>query len=157
MSVLLQLMLIAFSTSSARPAPALVLHTNTACSAIAKADVERVLGTKVSEGLGHDNGVESTCEFMAPGALVTVSMQRLPNRLNLGAEIETLKAALAGSTIRDASESGTRAFFVDIAGAGTQIHIISEDHQYVMVSVLGFGEGERPSAAAATLARKILH
>ena len=51
---------------------------------------------------------------------------------------------------------GGTAFFLDIAGAGTQLHIVRGDRNYLLVSVLGFGEAARVSRAAERMARKAL-
>jgi len=42
---------------------------------------------------------------------------------------------------------------VDIEGAGTQLPVIRDDRDYVMVSILGFGNAAQVSAAAERLAR----
>jgi hypothetical protein len=42
---------------------------------------------------------------------------------------------------------------LDIADAGTQLHVIREDREYVMVSILGFGGAGQVSAAAERLAK----
>jgi hypothetical protein len=48
---------------------------------------------------------------------------------------------------------GGRAFFLDIAGAGTQLHVIRGDYA-VLVSVLGLGEPAQVSEAAMAIARR---
>jgi hypothetical protein len=51
---------------------------------------------------------------------------------------------------------GGVAFFLDIAGAGTQLHFIRGDRDYLMVSILGFGDAGAVSAAAEEIARAAL-
>ena len=58
--------------------------------------------------------------------------------------------------MRDAPSFGAQAFFVDVPGAGTQLHVIRGGREHVMVSVLGFGEAAQVSAAAERIARKVL-
>lgn len=72
------------------------------------------------------------------------------------AEIAGLKASIPESVIRKARGLGKRAFFLDIPGAGTQLYVINGDSDFLMVSVLGFGEAAQVSPAAESLARKAL-
>jgi hypothetical protein len=60
------------------------------------------------------------------------------------------------SSARVIAGLGSTAFFLDIAGAGTQLHAIRDDRDYVMVSILGFGDAPAVSGAAERLARAAL-
>jgi hypothetical protein len=53
--------------------------------------------------------------------------------------------------VRLAPELG--GFYLDIAGAGTQLHVIREEREYVMISILGLGDATQVSAAAQRLAK----
>jgi hypothetical protein len=74
----------------------------------------------------------------------------LDREIDLTAEIAAMQREIEGSSARRAEDD--RAFFLDIAGAGTQYHLIRGRH-YVMVSILGFGEGAGVSEAARQLAQ----
>ena len=100
-------------------------------------------------------GLESTCDYSGGAGQVTVSVQRLTAPLNLRAEIESLKAAIPEAAVRPGPSLGAAAFFLDIPGAGTQLHVVRGDCA-VMVSVLGFGEPAQVAAAAEAMARKAL-
>jgi hypothetical protein len=58
--------------------------------------------------------------------------------------------------VRVISGLGSTAFFLDIAGAGTQLHVVRDDRDYVMVSILGFGDAAAVSAAAERIVRTAL-
>jgi hypothetical protein len=87
--------------------------------------------------------------------MVSLTIQHLDRDLNLAAEIAAMKREIEGSAARPAPAFGDRAFFLDIAGAGTQLHVI-RGRDYVMVSVLGFGEGRAAADAAGRMAAIVL-
>jgi hypothetical protein len=88
--------------------------------------------------------------------MVTVTVQRLREEINFAAEIGSVRAAMPEAKIRPAAGLGGRAVFVDLARAGTQLHVVRQGDVYVMISVLGFGEAAEVSGAAETLARRVL-
>jgi hypothetical protein len=87
---------------------------------------------------------------------VSITIQRLTARVDIAAEIESLKASIPESTVRMISGLGSTAFYLDIAGAGTQLHAIRDDRDYVMVSILGLGDAAAVSTAAERLVRAAL-
>jgi hypothetical protein len=136
-----------------RPAPSKALG---ACSAVTAADLERALGRRFGPGQEETHGAESTCDYGAGNGQVSITIQRISAKLDIPAEIENLKKSIEDSSIRMVTGLGTAAFYLDIAGAGTQFHVIRDDRDYVMVSILGFGEAAQVSAAAERLARAAL-
>ena len=128
----------------------------TACAAVTQAEIEQALDTSVAAGAEETDGPESNCNYAGPGRLVTVSIRRTSAKLDLSAEIASLKQAIPEGIVRNAPGIGTRAFFMDIAGAGVQLHVIRGERDAVMISILGFGEASQVSAAAEGLARKAL-
>jgi hypothetical protein len=159
MATFLYLSLLFSITASTRPAPAMkpaAVRAVTACAAVSKADVEQALGRSVSDGKEQTDATESTCDYTGVYGQVTVTIQRLPARPDIAAEIDSLKRSIPGSAVRDAEGLGSRAFFLDIAGAGTQLHVIRGEKDYLLISVLGFGEAAQVSAAAERIARKAL-
>lgn len=123
-----------------------------ACLAVTRADVELALGRSVSKPQQGDTAAESTCDYVADRARVTITLQRLDRDLDLPAEIAALQKEIEGSTVRPAPALGPSAFFLDIAGAGTQLHII-RGRDYILISVLGFGEAPQVSPAVQKLAQ----
>ncbi len=100
--------------------------------------------------------MESSCDYAAGNGQVTVTLQRLAAKLDLPFEMKGLKAVAPKGRVREAAGMGTVAFFLDIPGAGTQLHVLRGERDYVMVSVLGFGEPEEVAAAAEAMARNAL-
>jgi hypothetical protein len=127
-----------------------------ACSAVTPADLERALGRRFGRGHEENRGTESTCDYGAGNGQVSITIQRLSAKVNLGVEVEGLQKSIADSSVRMIPGVGSIAFFLDIAGAGTQLHVIRDDRDYVMVSILGFGDAAAVSAAAERIARAAL-
>jgi hypothetical protein len=123
---------------------------------VAAADLERALGRRFGRGHEESHGAESTCDYGAGNGRVSITIQRLNAKVDISAEIENLTKTIPESTVRMLSGIGSVAFFLDVAGAGTQLHTIREDRDYVMVSILGFGDAPAVSAAAERLARAAL-
>jgi hypothetical protein len=98
---------------------------------------------------------ESTCDYATDRAQVSVTVQRLNQDVDVYAEMAALVREIEGSSTRPASNMGEHAFFLDITGAGTQLHVI-RGRDYLLISILGFGEGRQLSGAAETLARAAL-
>lgn len=137
------------------PSPA-APRSVTACAAVTRADVQDALGQPIAKSEEETDGVESTCDYAGAIGQVTILIRRFPERLNIPAEIAGIIKNVPNSKVRTAAGIGTHAFFVDIAGAGTQLHVMRGEHQYLMISLLGFGEGPHVSAAATKIARKAL-
>ena len=120
------------------------------------ADLERALGRRFGRGQEESRGAESTCDYGAGNGQVSITIQRLSAKVDIGVEMESLKKSIPDSSVRLISGVGSTAFFLDIAGAGTQLHVIRGDRDYVMVSILGFGDAAAVSGAAERIARAAL-
>ena len=120
------------------------------------ADLERALGRRFGHGREESHGAESTCDYGAGNGQVSITIQRLNAKVDIATEIESLKTNIPESMVRMISGLGSTAFFLDIAGAGTQLHAIKGERDYVMVSILGFGDAAAVSTAAERLARAAL-
>jgi hypothetical protein len=127
-----------------------------ACSAVTPADLEHALGRRFGRGQEESRGGESTCDYGAGKGQVSITIQRLAAKVDVGAEVESLKKSIPDSSVRMISGLVGTALFLDIAGAGTQLHVIRGDRDYVMVSILGFGDASVVSAAAEEIARTAL-
>ena len=121
-----------------------------------RADVQQVFGRSVAKGEERKEGPESTCDYAGGSGQVTITMQRLTEKLDMRAEIESLRASIPESTVREAPGIAAGAFFLDIPDAGTKLYVIRDDYDFVLISVLGFGGAAQVSAAAEALARKAL-
>jgi hypothetical protein len=118
--------------------------------------VEQALGRVVNHGREELQDARSTCDFTGRQGLVTITMQRSSVRLDLSRELTSLKAALPGAHISESRVINGIAYYVDIPGAGAQLHIVRDERDYVMVSVLGFGSASEVHDAAKKLALKAL-
>jgi hypothetical protein len=127
-----------------------------ACSAVTRTDVEQALGRPVAKGEESKEGPQSTCDYAGGRGQVTITVQHLTAKLDMRAEIASLQASIPEGTVREAAGVAASAFFLDIPGAGTQLYVIRGDTDFVLISVLGFGDATQVSAAAETLARKAL-
>jgi hypothetical protein len=127
-----------------------------ACSAVTATDVERALGRTFARGQEETRGSDSTCDYAAGTGQVSVTIQRLAGKVDVALEIAALQRTIEGASVRPVRGLGTVAFYLDIASAGTQLHVIRGEREYVMVSVLGFGNATLVSEAAENLARAAL-
>jgi hypothetical protein len=155
----LALILLLASPVSTRPVPtppSASFKALGACSAVTAADLERALGRTFGRGQEENHGAASTCDYGSGRGQVSITIQRLAAKPDIPSEIASLKRSIPESTVRMSPGLGSAAFFLDIAGAGTQLHVIRGDRDYVMVSILGFGDADQVSLAAVQLARGVL-
>jgi hypothetical protein len=111
-------------------------------------DLHLALGINFRGGQETSAGRQSTCDYAAGSAQVSVAIQRVNGPIDLAAEIESLKLELPGARSR---KIGAAAFVLEIPGAGLQVHSMRGAQDYVMISILGLGGGLE--AAAERLAR----
>jgi hypothetical protein len=151
------LLLLAARTPATPPTRApIVLKTTAACSAATREDVEEALGRSLANGREHTDAIGSTCEYVAAGGEVTITIHRSTAKLNPAVEIENLKISVPGAGLRDVAGLGTRAVLLDMGGVGAQLHVMRGDYDYVLISVLGFGDAQRVSPVAEKIARVTL-
>jgi hypothetical protein len=140
-----------------KPSP---LGLPAACTVVTRADVEQALGRSVGRGKEDIGDGSSSCDYAAGSAIVTITVQHVRARLDVRAEVASLQRAIPDGHLREAhlgeTPAETTAFYLDLDGAGTQLHVIRAGHDYLLISVLGFGEADRVSQAAEKIARKAL-
>src|SRR5438045_2161195 len=108
----------------------------TACDLVTRLDVEQAIGKAVDGGTGQ---AAASCDYEGSGGLVTITLQELPARPEMAMEIASLRKAIPEGSARRASGFAA-AFFFDIPGVGSQLHVLTGERQHLMVSVCGFGE-----------------
>ena len=142
--------------SQQQPKPA--VRVTGACAAVTRADVERELARKVSEGVAEDGANRSTCDYTTRFGQITITTQKLAGPVDLTLAVRDIVAALpdAGSRLADTGVPNTKAFFVDIGTAGTQLHVIRNDQEHLLISILGCGTPSEVSRIATTLAQLAL-
>jgi hypothetical protein len=147
----------AAASSPAGPSQQLApVKTLSACSAVTPADLERAFGLTFGRGQEETHATESTCDYASGHGQVSITIQRLARKLDMPKEIEAMKQTIEGSSVRLAEGIGTTAFYLDIPSAGTQLHVIIGERNYLMVSVLGFGDASTVSAATEKLTHAAL-
>src|ERR1017187_3688496 len=60
-------------------------------SAVTADDLERALGRRFGRGQEESHGTESTCDYGAGNGQVSIAIQRLKAKVDVAAEIESLK------------------------------------------------------------------
>ena len=142
-------------TPNTVPAPAPPFKPQSACTVVTKAEIEAALGRSVSGGVEQKGVAQSTCDYTGDGA-ITIALVHSNDKLDPEGEIVELKKLLPAGALREATGVGTRAYFVNIPYAGAQLHVFRGEHDYLMVSVLGFGGPAEISEAVVKIARKAL-
>ena len=124
------------------------------CGIVAVPELELLLGRLLTS---QEAG--AACQFVARDgseAQVIVSRQQLPARLNLEEEAKNLSLAVPGSSVRAVEGLGSTAWLLDLGPAGVQLHILRGDSEYLMVSVLGFGDSALVTSPAQSIATRLL-
>jgi len=153
----LSLLFLASSNPSALPArPIVELRAQTACAAAPKAEIEEALGHTLSNGRESRTDTGTLCSYVGAGGEVTVLLQHATAKLDVPAELKNLKDSFPNATMRDVQGIGKRAVFLDMPDIGTQLHVIRGDYDYLMISVLGFGDATRVAPAVEKIARKAI-
>jgi hypothetical protein len=127
------------------------------CGAVSRIEAELELGRRFEPGVEETEGAETSCNFAAGAegeAVVRVSVQKLAAQADPAAEVAGLKQAFPDATVCEVPGIGEKAVLLHLPGAGAQMHVLLPGGRYLMVSVLGFGDGKNASAAAESLARK---
>lgn len=127
-----------------------------ACNAVTKAEIEAALGRSVAKTDEHAGRAESTCAYTADGGELTIALRHSPIKVDLAAEIRNLEAAFPDAKRHDTPGMGSRAFVMELPGIGAQMHVFTGDRDYLLVSVLGLGEGSRVVSAVVNIARRAL-
>ena len=150
------LLLFSAGSSTSLVRSAFTVRAETACAAATRADIEDALGHTVSNGKESRTDSGTMCSYTGAGGEVTVVLQHAAAKLDIPEEIKNLKASFPNATMREAPGIGKRAVFLDMPDVGTQLHVIRGDYDYLMISVLGFGDATRVSPAIEKIARKAL-
>lgn len=147
------LLVLAASTPSMKPAPK-PFAPLAPCEVVTNAEVRAAFKRPFAKGSGD----ASSCEYAAAldQQVVAIKLEHSIGKLDLGAEILTLRKAFPEARVRDAKKFPCRAFFLDLPGIGTQLFVIRGEHDFLLVSVMGLGEPKKVAPGAADVARKAL-
>jgi hypothetical protein len=138
------------------PVPASLFKTQSACTVVTRAEIEAALGRSLSSSVEHKGSGQSTCDYTGGDGEITIALVHSDDKLDPDSQIAELKKLLPKGALRETTGLGSRAYFLDIPNAGAQLHVLRGEHDYLMVSVLGFGGPAEVSEAARRIARKAL-
>lgn len=126
------------------------------CHAVTKVQIEAAIGQSLGEETNEHTEATCTSTFSSDDVAVTISIQHLAKPLDLAAEIKSLQAAFPGARISEVNGVAEHAFALEIPGAGTQLHLLPGEHDYLLVSVLGLNGSDHGFNAAVTIARALM-
>lgn len=149
------LLLVSLAAAGAAPRGASLIPV-TACSAVSRLDVQLALGFSVGKGVEEEGKDHSTCDYAGTNGIVSITIHRLGEAVSLPAQRQQLRAAFPNAEFKPAGIPGASGFYMHLPKAGTQLHFLQSPTRYVLISILGFGEGPQVEGAAGWLARKIL-
>jgi hypothetical protein len=145
--------------STGRPvstAPVTRVQQVTACAAATRQEVQRALGSTVDIGKLRPDAGGSSCEYSGETGQVSIGLRHAAAALDFNAEIVNLKAVLPEARLVEVPMAGVRALLVDLGEAGAQLHILRNGRDYLLVSVLGFGNATEARAMAEYIAQRAL-
>jgi hypothetical protein len=96
------------------------------------------------------------CEYLAEGGRITIRSGHSTQPLSAKFEFSALKQAFPDARAREVSSIGAPALVLDLPDSGTQVFALTGEHDYLMVSILGFGDSSHISQTAERLARAAL-
>ncbi len=149
------------STSSSAPdaapakkAPALAMLSM--CEAVPRQRVEEALERRVWLGQWTVRTSPDRCEYEVDGGKVTIRTERTPSKLVPSREFDELRKAFPEARAQEFLLGNTPSMLLELPSAGAQVFAIPSSNQYVLVSILGFGDNEQVSTAARRIAQGAL-
>ncbi|HEY3441197.1 MAG TPA: hypothetical protein VGK29_10615 [Paludibaculum sp.] len=139
---------------SAGPAPP--MQRISACEGTTRQELQRDLGAAIQAGKLRQEAGGSSCEYEGEGGHVSISLHHAVAVLDFEAEIHNLKAALPEARLVEIPMSGVRALLVDLDESGAQIHVLRGGRDYLLISVLGFGNAAHARVIAESIAQRAL-
>jgi hypothetical protein len=142
-----------FLLAASTPAPKPVMKPLAAigaCDVVTNSEVRAAFKRPFAKGSGD----ASSCEYVAlDQQVVAIKMQHSIQKLDVAAEMLTLRKAFPEGRMRDAKGFSSPAFFMDLPGIGTQLFVIRGGHDFLLVSVMGIGEPKKVAAGAMHVAK----
>lgn len=136
--------------------PAAQLRQIPACAAATRQEVQQALRAPVDFGKASHEAGGSTCDYAGETGQVTITLRRAAAPLDLNAEIAGLRAAVPDARLLEIPFAGVRALLLDLHQSGAQLHILRNGRDYLLVSVLGFGNSAHARAVAESIAHRAL-
>jgi hypothetical protein len=150
--VILLTVLLAASTPPPRLAPKPLPALNV-CEIVTKDEVEKAFKRRFGSVMPD----AFACEFsVLEHEVVAIKMQHSPAKIDVRAEMLTLRKAFPGARMRDASGFASPAFYLDFPGIGTQLFVVRGEHDFLLVTVLGLGDPKKVASGAKQIAKRAL-
>jgi hypothetical protein len=155
MPITLLLLMFAGSTAPLVKKPTAPLNL-TVCEAVTRQQVEAALERKVWAGEWQVRSAPDRCDYQVDGGQITIRSEHSDTILEPKREFSGLRESFPEANIREFSLNDSPAMLLELPHTGVQVFVIPTSRQYVMVSILGFGESPRISEAARRLALAVL-
>lgn len=133
----------------ARKGPVFVAPT--VCDAVTRQQVEAAFERRVWLSEWKIRSSQDRCDYEIDGGKVTIRMERTPSKLVPSREFEELRKAFPEARAQEFMLGNAPSMLLELPSTGAQVFAIPSSNQYILVSILGFGDSARVSAAARRL------
>ncbi len=147
---------LALMTYSQPPHVTPAIGTVSACSAVTAPEILSFTGRLMTRTSDRRAGLESTCDYASGEAVVTIVLRRSTRKLDLPAEVGNLRSSFPDAALRSVEGLGGAAILVELGGPGVLLNVFRDEHDYLLISVLGFGEDFPASRVVEKIARRAL-
>lgn len=154
--ILIHALLLAVATHNPTPRSLPGLVARTPCDVVSAGEVETLIGRPVTRGPVRRVVRDSTCEYTAGEMVVTIAARRSATAIDLPAELGNLKKSFSEGTMTGVDGLGAAAILVDLGDAGALLNIFRNDHDYLMISILGLDDTPKAKAAVLRIGRSVL-
>lgn len=144
------------STTKATVSAPVQMAPVAACDTVTRSQVEAALGRVLKEESEKYSKLSCIRDFSVGDVEVRISIQHLTAPLNVAAELADLQKSVPEAKLWEVAGLNGRAFALEIPDAGTQLHVLSNDQEYMMVSVLGVTDDDHGYGAAMKIARALV-
>lgn len=149
------LALLTFNSHGLTSRPVPLLEAKSPCDVIPIRDIESWTGHLMMRTSMRRTLNESTCDYTSGEAAITISARRSALKIDLPAELGHLKQAFPEARLAGVDGLGAAAILVDLGESGVLLNVFRNEHDYLMVSVLGLGNGAKVTPFAIRVARAI--
>jgi hypothetical protein len=109
-----------------------------ACGLIPHAELARVVGVAQPKGVERSGPSHRACDFETESGMISVEIHSVSVNVTLDAQADALAKAFPSADFRKVTVLGVTGLSVRIPDVGTQIHLLTEDRTYVLVSAMGY-------------------
>jgi hypothetical protein len=140
--------------SRVRMAPALVPPS--ICDAVPLQQIETALDRRVWLSEWTVRPSQDRCDYEIDGAKISIRAERTPAKLVPTREFEELRKAFPEARAQEFMLGKAPSMLLELPATGAQVFAIPSSNQYILVSILGFGDSAHVSDAARRLTQGAL-